>query len=91
MHCWHITIASVERATMVTDPARLRQAVRALARVGGQQTLLFNLVDSHYHNIMVGSRKAAGRLAQATSLSLRAYSRAPLEPARINESGRKRP
>ena len=52
MKLWHLTFPARKRFTLFPDEDRLRLAVRELARIAGDETLLFCLVDDHAHVVV---------------------------------------
>jgi len=67
---WHLTFEAKGRETFFRTEESLRAAVRALAAVAGEKTVLFCIVDDHVHLVVRCDRTAAGRLAQSISVSL---------------------
>lgn len=83
MATWHLTWASDGRTALFPkEPARLA-AIRALARVAGDWTTLFAIVDDHVHLVVSAERKVAGRVARNGLVALRKLAAGPLDPAHI--------
>jgi len=76
---WHVTLATDGRRTLFPTQDALRRAVRTLARVAGDSTLLFCIVDDHLHDVLGCDRQRAGRLAQALQLALGPLASVPLD------------
>ncbi len=83
MEHWHCMLSNEERTTLFPDEARMRAGVRAVVRVTAEELVAFNLVDSHIHLVLHGTRERVGRLMQAAGLALCVPACARLSAARI--------
>ncbi len=83
MQAWHLTFASDGRAALFPGEAPRRLVVQTLARVAGDQLLLFCIVDDHVHVVLLCSDDRVGRLARALLLALRPLAGPVLEPAHV--------
>ena len=95
MPSWHLTVASDGRTPLFPDEARRRAAVRTLARVAGQELVLFSVVDDHVHLVVTCDRSRVGWLGRAVVLGLRTVAAArgralppPSRPKRVARDGR---
>ncbi len=75
----HLTWSSAGRAALFPDEAHRRLALRTLARVAGEETVLFCLVDDHLHLVAT----EGGPLSRAVLLALRGVAAAELDPAHV--------
>ena len=83
MTCWHLTLASAGRLPLFDGEARLRAAVRVLARAGAGRLVLFCVVDDHVHAVVRGGRREAGRVGYAVWRGLQAVAATPVERTRV--------
>ena len=61
----------------------MRLAIRKLTCVGGEEIVLFCIVDDHIHIVLQAERNRAGRLAQAIACSLSPVAASPIGPAYV--------
>ena len=75
----HLTWSARGRLALFPSEDARRAALRALARVAGDQILLFGLADDHLHLVS----PQAGPLARAVLLALRPLAASTLDPAHL--------
>ncbi len=76
---YHVMMRCEDDRAVAREPATLRQASRALLRIGKKHGLAaFRLVDSHVHSLVVGDRKNAGLYARYAQSALHQELRLPV-------------
>jgi hypothetical protein len=80
MDIWHITLTAEResRLPLFPDAAAYLEALHRLGKVWAGCLALFALIAEHLHLVALKSRPVAGRLAQATILTLRPVVTTPL-------------
>jgi hypothetical protein len=83
MDIWHVTLTAEResRLSLFPDEAAYLEALHRLGKVCAGCLALFALIAEHLHLVALRSRPAAGRLAQATILTLRPVVTTPLAPS----------
>jgi hypothetical protein len=83
MDIWHVTLTAEResRLPLFPDEAAYLEALHRLGKVCAGCLALFALIAEHLHFVALKSRPAAGRLAQATILTLRPVVTTPLAPS----------
>ena len=83
---WHVTVATAGRWAWFKETQGLNQAIRAVARVGGERLMLFAVGDDHAHFVLHGERRA---VSQRAGDVVRALSAVPgcgaLQPCHFKE------
>ena len=82
MDICHITLTSERdsRLPLFPDEGSYREALHRLGAACRGCLALFALIAEHLHLVVLRSRREAGRLAQATSLTLRPVARTSIAP-----------
>lgn len=83
VRAWHLTFASNLRDPLFPDEALRRRAVRVLARVAGDRTVVFCVVDDHVHHVALSEEPRVGVLAGALHRALSPIAGPGLESARV--------
>lgn len=78
MNIWHLTWSSVGRHPVAPDERLRRRIVSALARVAGDDVVLFCVVDDHIHVVLRCDEARKGTLSRALTLAFRALSDTPI-------------
>lgn len=85
MATWHLTWATELREVIFSSEDSRRFALRALLRVAGERTVLFNIVDDHIHLVVKAESAEVGRLGAAVLFAMRPLSPVRIDPARVRE------